>query len=122
VRLGWAKEVVPRFPVRIVPHARRQIDAAQSELQNEQRADRSLPRINLRDLIEELLSLDPRHAHQQRTHPVHAAASQGRQYGFRVLEWNVRYEIQQQGFSVLGIETLQQFEERKREQRTSAGK
>jgi tRNA (Thr-GGU) A37 N-methylase len=122
VRLGWAKEVVPRFPVRIVPHARRQIDAAQSELQNEQRNDRSLPRIHLRDLIEELLSLDPRHAHQQRTHPVQATASQGRQYGFRVLDWNVRYEIQQQGFCVLGIETLQQFEERKREQRASAGK
>lgn len=92
---GWASEPIPRTPVSFTETAEEEI----------RRFDPDGSR-NFRSLIVEVLELDPRPAFQQRQLPVTKPEAWGTRYGFELLGRDVRYEIREDGFRVIGIGEL----------------
>jgi tRNA-Thr(GGU) m(6)t(6)A37 methyltransferase TsaA len=78
---GWACDEIQKYPVRFAT-------TVDSELKK---------------LIVGILELDPRPAFQKRKFPVGKKISVGKKYGFDLLDYDVKYEIQENGFLVLGI-------------------
>lgn len=120
VRLGWAEEPVPRHAVELHADVEAAVGRAQLELDERAQNDPSVPHVHLRSLLVDLLSLDPRHGHQQSSHPVTAAHSQGRCYGFRILDWNCRYSIARPGvFRVDSITSMDEFRASRRDKKSA---
>jgi hypothetical protein len=121
LKLGWAEAAVPRFEVEVPLDIRDRIAQAQEEMdatRNNIIGDQSRPRVDLFELLVDLLSLDPRHGHQQSSCPVTATKSAGRRYGFRVLDFNFDYSIARPGvFRVESMETIEQFQANKRQKK-----
>lgn len=92
---GWADEPIIRTPVEFTPQAERDI---------EERIQRGYS--NLRKLIEEMLSLDPRPAFQKRRFPPESQESQGKRYGFLLLDFDIRWQIQDHHFIVIEVVDL----------------
>lgn len=93
-RAGWADAPITRVPVtftRAASDAVRAYEAARPEL---------------RGLIRDLLSLDPRPAFQQRKLPFGSAAALGTRWGFAVTDLDVRWEITARGFRVREVVPL----------------
>lgn len=72
---GWAAGDIARYPVTFSEKARAQIE----------------PR-KLR-LIEQMLEWDPRPTSQRKAHPLGEASSEGMRFAFRVLEYDVKWEV-----------------------------
>jgi tRNA-Thr(GGU) m(6)t(6)A37 methyltransferase TsaA len=89
---GWAAEPIIRTAVEFTEHSLLAISA---------RGSAKYPQI--RELIAEMLSLDPRPAFQKRRMPPAAAEAQGTRYGFRLFEFDVKWEIRQGKFAVLDL-------------------
>lgn len=90
-KAGWAEEPIRRHEVRFTPMA---IAAIEARLE---------ARPNLREMIVEMLSLDPRPAFQQRRMPADLAEAQGTRYGFRLFDYDVKWEIREGRFDVLDV-------------------
>jgi tRNA-Thr(GGU) m(6)t(6)A37 methyltransferase TsaA len=89
---GWAAEPIARTEVEFTEPALRAID-----LKGEGRYPQ------LRAMIVEMLSLDPRPAFQKRRMPPEASSAQGTRYGFRLFEFDVKWEIRGGKFAVLDL-------------------
>lgn len=92
---GWAAEPIARTPVEFSDVALRSID--------EQAASGERPAAVLREMIVEMLSLDPRPAFLQRRAPAHSAEAQGSRHGFRLFDLDVKWEIRDGRFGVLDV-------------------
>jgi tRNA-Thr(GGU) m(6)t(6)A37 methyltransferase TsaA len=90
---GWASQPVVRIEVHFL---------AQAESDLEQLAQDVFYQ-NLKSLIIDLLSLDPRLSAQKRKFPAQSEASWGLNYGFTVLGCDVKYEVRKNGFWVLKV-------------------
>jgi tRNA-Thr(GGU) m(6)t(6)A37 methyltransferase TsaA len=91
---GWAEEPIVRAPVEFTPQAESATEA------------RSLGHPNLRELIVEMLELDPRPAFQQRNLPRESPSAQGTRFGFKLFDYDVKWEIRDAKFIVLDVVDL----------------
>lgn len=87
-RAGWARAPIARVPVSFTRAAAEAIRA------------REATHPELRGLIRDLLSLDPRPAFQQRKLPFGSPQSLGTRWGFAVMDLDVKWEITARGFRV----------------------
>lgn len=92
---GWAEEPIQRTEVEFSEEALRSI------VEREERRPR------LRELITEMLSLDPRPAFQKRRMPPSSPEAQGTRYGFALHEFDVKWEIHEGRFRVLDVIDLE---------------
>lgn len=92
---GWADQEIQRHPVEFSEQALHAIS---------QRAAHGYP--ELRSLVQGLLELDPRPAFQKRQLPPGESESQGTRYGFRVFDFDVKWEIRGNTFFVLDVVDL----------------
>ncbi len=90
---GWAEEPIVRQEVVFSSRALTQVE--------EKSADSRYPR--LKQLIEEMLALDPRPAFQSRRMPASSREAQGSRYGFALYDFDVKWEIRDGKFVVLEI-------------------
>ncbi len=58
---------------------------------------------HLKDLITGMLELDPRPAFQKRSMPTSSPESEGTQYGFRLFDFDVKWEIRDSSFHIVDI-------------------
>ncbi len=89
---GWADESVPKYPVHILPEALEKL----GEIEKTQ--------TGFRELMIQILELDPRPAYQKRDWPVENPESWGREYGIEIQGLEVKYRLAQNGISVWKIE------------------
>lgn len=89
---GWASTPIPRHPVAFSVEALKHIQEFDSEGEK-----------NLKELIIEILELDPRPAFQKRQTPVDQSSSWGSRYGFDVLDYDIKYEICEGHFLVHAV-------------------
>ena len=92
---GWASAEIKRTKVLFEPLALKKIEAA--ELAGSE---------NLKNLIEQLLSIDPRPGFQKRDLPPESQESEGKEFGLLVKEYDVKWIIQNQMFVVEDIEKI----------------
>jgi tRNA-Thr(GGU) m(6)t(6)A37 methyltransferase TsaA len=90
---GWADQPILRNTVVVTEQAELAIAARSSP--------EHYP--NLRQLIIEMLEIDPRPAFQQRRLPASLPEAQGKIFGFRLFEYNVKWEINDFKFHVLDV-------------------
>jgi tRNA-Thr(GGU) m(6)t(6)A37 methyltransferase TsaA len=88
---GWAAEPIMRTEVEFTPESLSAI--ARHEAQYPQ----------LKPMIAEMLSLDPRPAFQKRRMPPESPEAQGTRFGFRLFEFDVKWEIRNGRFAVLDV-------------------
>ncbi|MFZ9595527.1 MAG: tRNA (N6-threonylcarbamoyladenosine(37)-N6)-methyltransferase TrmO [Bdellovibrionia bacterium] len=96
---GWAQEPIEKVPVEFSDRARDVL------LQLKKTATES-PSCDLETLIVQILELDPRPAFQKRKLPSSSPSSFGTCYGFQLLDWDVKWEIQENRFWVREIVLL----------------
>lgn len=94
-RAGWAAEEIERITVEF---------SEQGLAATEERTGDRYPR--LRELIVQMLELDPRPAFQKRRMPSSSPEAQGTRYGFRLFEFDVKWEIRDGKFVVLDVINL----------------
>lgn len=87
---GWAEGEIPRYAVTY---------SEQALLRFEQAPDQ--PR--LRELVSQMLEWDPRPTSQRRTMAIEKPESQGMRFGFRVLDFDVRWEIRDRAIFVIDL-------------------
>ena len=90
---GWAKDPIQRMTVELTEQAEA---AIRIRAKNE-------AYFNLKSLIIEMLELDPRPAFQQRRLPANQPLAQGTCYGFKLFDFDVKWEIRDQKFIVLDV-------------------
>lgn len=89
---GWAFEEIRKYTVAWDPQAFESLrDLEPSRFEE------------LKSMIEDVLSLDPRPAFQKRKHPVEADESEGLRYGFDIHNLDVKYVIYRGGFLISAI-------------------
>lgn len=88
---GWAQAPIEKFPVSFS-------NQSEKDLKTLKESEK------LKKLIIEILQLDPRPAFQKRKFPIGNKTSTGKKYGFDLLDYDVKYEITHDGFTVLSIE------------------
>ncbi len=104
---GWASEPIEKLPVTWSKDALEQLNQFCGPVVEgpvDQRA--ALGYAKLKRLIEETLSLDPRPASQRRRLPAHATESEGLAFGFALLNFDVRWKIEPDGFLITEIAPL----------------
>lgn len=89
---GWIKGEIPRFHVNFSEKALSQI---------QEFGPTRHPRLKL--LIEQMLEWDPRPTSQRRAMPIEKVDSEGRIFGFRILDLDVKWKIQSQNILVLEL-------------------
>ena len=87
---GWADEPIEKTPVDFLPLAEEKIAASENSDQ-------------LRAMITEVLELDPRPAFQKRRLPPTSAEAQGLDFGFALLNVDVKWRIDQGRFVVTDL-------------------
>jgi hypothetical protein len=92
---GWASEVIKKTPVLFEGPALEKVADAEAN---------GYP--GLEDLIEQLLTIDPRPGFQKRELPPDAEESQGKDFGLLVKDYDVKWRIQNQMFVVYDLEKL----------------
>ncbi len=92
---GWAGEPILRVPVDFSPQAESAVSTRSCGGYT-----------NLRALIVEMLELDPRPAFQKKRLPPESANAQGTQYGFKLFDFDVKWEIRKGKFLVLELVDL----------------
>jgi tRNA-Thr(GGU) m(6)t(6)A37 methyltransferase TsaA len=85
---GWAGTPIPRYSVSFDEKVERELAG----------------RDDVRALIVEMVELDPRPAFQKRRMPPHLPEAQGTRYGFRLLEFDVQWEIVDGNFRVFALQ------------------
>lgn len=89
---GWAHEEIKKTPVMFEPLALQKIEAAEKAGYE-----------NLKDLIEQLLTIDPRPGFQKRELPPEAEHAQGKDFGLLVRDYDVQWKIENQQFVVYDL-------------------
>jgi tRNA-Thr(GGU) m(6)t(6)A37 methyltransferase TsaA len=89
---GWAAEEITKTPVVFLKEAEDKIKVAEE-----------LGTPNLRALIEQLLTIDPRPGFQRRELPPEAEHSQGKDFGLLVRNYDVHWRIEDQKFMVYDL-------------------
>lgn len=89
-KAGWASEPIKKIPVIFTPLAEAQVLQFATES--------SFP--NLKSLIVEILELDPRPSFQKRQMPHDSFKAQGTSYGFKLLDYDVKWTIQNELFLI----------------------
>lgn len=91
---GWAQEPIDRIPVdfELLAHSKLR--------------EKSQNQPQLQALIIEILSLDPRPAFQKRQLAPSDPASHGTRYGFKLFDFDVKWEIRDGRFVVLDLQDL----------------
>jgi tRNA-Thr(GGU) m(6)t(6)A37 methyltransferase TsaA len=89
---GWAHEEIRKTPVRFETLALKKL----REIEDRGEKD-------LKVLIEQLLTIDPRPGFQRRELPPDAEHAQGRDFGLLVKEWDVHWKIENQEFVVTDL-------------------
>lgn len=93
---GWASAQIPIFPVQWDPSALDQFaDIAKKTAHGDV--------LGLKELINEVISQDPRPGFQKREHPVQAPESEGLSYGICVGSIEVKFQIQNGGWLILSV-------------------
>ncbi len=92
---GWAHEEIARTPVEFEPLALEKIAHAEAN---------GFPK--LKDLIEQLLTIDPRPGFQRRELPPDAEHAQGKDFGLMVRTFDVHWKIENQKFVVYDLVKL----------------
>lgn len=92
-RSGWAQDPIVKTPVIFSDEAETKLLAIPDEEQQKE----------LRAMIVEVLELDPRPAFQKRKWPPEAAESQGLDFGFFLLTYDVKWRIQEGCFWVTDL-------------------
>jgi len=90
-KTGWAYEPIQKTPVTF----------SDESLLILERLQKMFP--HLKALIQEMLELDPRPAFQQRKLPSHEEAAQGTRFGFRLYDFDIKWEIKDQSFHVITL-------------------
>jgi len=90
---GWADEPIERTAVEFLPQAVAKIEQLSSQSGN----------ALLRTMITEVLELDPRPAFQKRRLPPSSPEAQGLDFGFALLEYDVKWRIQAGSFVVTDV-------------------
>jgi tRNA-Thr(GGU) m(6)t(6)A37 methyltransferase TsaA len=90
---GWAAEPIERVPVEFTPAGERALA--------EKLKDRSVEKTKA--LIIEMLELDPRPAFQKRKFPRNSKEVCGQRYGIQIMDFDVKWEIHEEGFKVTDI-------------------
>lgn len=94
---GWASSDILRYPVSFYDSCRIALECY---------SDRH-PR--LKELVEEMLSFDPRPTSQRRASPIHDGSSQGLNFAFRILDLDIRWEIDNFGLRVFEVVDLKRL-------------
>ncbi|NDF14344.1 hypothetical protein EB061_03350, partial [bacterium] len=89
---GWAHGEIRKTPVHFEPKALKKVLMIEAQGQK-----------NLKSLIEQLLTIDPRPGFQRRDLPPDADHSQGKDFGLLVKEWDVHWKIENQEFVVTDL-------------------
>ncbi len=89
---GWASEEIKKTPVEFEPEALKKIAIAEASGTK-----------GLKDLIEQLLTIDPRPGFQRRELPPEADHSQGKDFGLLVRHYDVHWRIANQKFVVFDL-------------------
>ena len=87
---GWAENNIQKHPVIFSELAQSQID-----LDSQPEA--------LKKLIQEMIEIDPRPAHQKRNLAPSSAQTWGKSFGINILNYDVKYKIQESGFLILEL-------------------
>lgn len=88
---GWAEEPIRRIEVVFAPKARDK--AARIELKSP----------GFEALVREMLSIDPRPAFQKRKMPPGSSEAEGKRFGIRIDDWDVKWRIRSSRFEVIDI-------------------
>ncbi len=99
-RGGWADEEIPRTPVVFSQHAEQRLAAILA-------SDPDGRYGGLRELIIEMLEIDPRPAFQKRRMPPGNPEAEGTRYGFNLLDFDVKWVIREGKFEVLDLPLIQ---------------
>jgi tRNA-Thr(GGU) m(6)t(6)A37 methyltransferase TsaA len=89
---GWAKDAIDQFPV-----------SFSSECQSTLEKNAHLDPPRTRELIEQMLSWDPRPASQRQTMPIRAPETEGRIFRFRITRYDVEWQVRNKGIHVLRV-------------------
>ena len=89
---GWADIPVPRYQVLITEQAEKDFKKWDPDLSK-----------NLRSHAIAMIELDPRPAFQKRKIPVESENSQGKKFGLDVDNYDVKYEIKNNGFLITNV-------------------
>lgn len=92
---GWAHEEIKKTEVSFEPLAIQKIDAIEKE---------ECP--DLKNLVIQLLTIDPRPGFQKRELPPEADHSQGKDFGLLVKEYDILWKIQDRHFVVYDLEKM----------------
>ncbi len=90
---GWAHEEIKKTPVYFEPAALEKIHEVEKN---------GYP--DLKNLVEQLLTIDPRPGFQKRELPPDAEHSQGKDFGLLVKDYDIKWKIQDQKFVVYDLE------------------
>jgi tRNA-Thr(GGU) m(6)t(6)A37 methyltransferase TsaA len=88
---GWASGEIPKYKVSFSEKS------LETMTQNSERYPR------LQALVHQMLEWDPRPTSQRRAMPIEAPSSQGMVFGFRILDFDVKWEIQNGKIFVLEL-------------------
>jgi len=88
---GWAANPIARYPVGFSPECLAFLHREEAEN----------PR--LKNLIEEILRWDPRPKSQRTAMPIHEPENEGKKFRFRILQFDVEWQIQQKQICVLEL-------------------
>lgn len=86
---GWAEGAIEQFPVTFSPESLETL---------ERNAAKQIPQ--LRELIEQMLSWDPRPASQREAMPLRAPENEGRIFRVRISRYDVEWQVQNEGIYV----------------------
>ena len=92
---GWASQPIEKISITFSHEA--ELTLSQIEQNDDTKS--------LRHLIHDVLELDPRPAFQKRKIPVSDPSSQGARFGIELVDYEVKYEIANAGFTITKIET-----------------
>ncbi len=93
---GWVTQSARRYPVSFSEESLATLEEAQEQLE-----------LNLRELIREMLELDPRPTSQRRAAPLNLPSSEGLRFAFRLMNMDIQWEARQGGLHVLAVKILQ---------------
>ena len=90
---GWTDTKIPRYPVTFSEQSLEQIQSLNSKYQH-------FSKNGLKALIEQMLSFDPRPTSQRASLPLENPEQEGHPFAFRMLDFDVKWEIRNKGIFV----------------------
>jgi tRNA-Thr(GGU) m(6)t(6)A37 methyltransferase TsaA len=92
---GWADSEIIKYPVSFSDESLQSIRSVSHD-----------PTLDLRKLIEQLLEWDPRPTSQRRAMPIQDPKNTGMKFAFRILDFDIHWEIQNQAIHINELRSL----------------